>query len=84
MNVPKREFWNNADPERLPDAWQLTKVKGEQTLTAVCQVWAVELGWDLRLFIDGDLVKSQVCRSGGEMVDRAEFWRAAFEVKGWA
>jgi len=84
MNVPKPEFWNNADPERLPDAWRLTKVKGEQTFTAVCQVWAVELGWDLRLFIDGELMKSQVCRSGGEMVDRAEYWRAAFEVKGWA
>ena len=83
MNVPKREFWNNADPERLPDAWRLTKVKGEQTLTAVCQVWAVELGWDLRVFIDGALMKSHVCRSGGEMADRAEEWRAAFEVKGW-
>ena len=56
MNVPKREFWNNADPERLPDVWRLTKVKGEQTLTAVCQVWAVELGWDLRVFIDGALI----------------------------
>jgi len=30
-----------------------------------------------------DLMKSYVCRSGGEMVDRAEYWRAAFEVKGW-
>jgi len=59
-------------------------VDGEQTLTAVCQVWAVELGWALRVFLDGALVQSHVCRPGGEMVDRAEFRRAAFEVKGWA
>ena len=84
MPVPKREFWNNGDPERLRDAWRLTKVKGERTLTAVCQVWAIELGWDLRVFIDEALMKSHVCRSGREMVDRAEYWRAAFEVKGWA
>ena len=83
MQVPKRDFWNNAAPERLPAAWILTKVKGEQTLTAVCRVYAVELGWDRQVFIDGVLMKSHLCRSGGEMVDRAEYWRAAFEVKGW-
>jgi hypothetical protein len=38
---------------------------------------------DLRVFIDGALMKSHVCRSGSEMVDRAAYWRAAFEVKKW-
>jgi hypothetical protein len=51
-SVPKRLFWNNAQPERLPDAWRLTKVKGDHAMTAICEVWAVELGWDLRLTID--------------------------------
>jgi hypothetical protein len=40
MQVPKREFWNNAEPERLPDAWRMTKQKSDQVLTAVCEVWA--------------------------------------------
>ena len=43
-HVPKREFWDNAQPERLPDAWRMTKVKGGRTMTAVCEVWAVEMG----------------------------------------
>jgi len=25
--VPKREFWNNAEPERLPDQWRMTFLK---------------------------------------------------------
>jgi hypothetical protein len=34
VGTPKREFWNNADPERLPDAWRLTKVKPGATRAA--------------------------------------------------
>jgi hypothetical protein len=51
--VPKRQFWNNAEPERLPDQWRMTKSKGDHTMTAVCEVGAVEMGWDLRLMIEG-------------------------------
>jgi hypothetical protein len=40
------------EPERLPDQWRMTKVKGDYTMTAVCEVWAVDMGWDLRLPID--------------------------------
>ena len=78
----RREFWNNADPERLPDAWRMTKAKGDHTMTAVCEVWAVEMGWDLRLMIDGrGLQLSSLCRS---MVDRADEWKAAMIEKGWS
>ena len=53
-------------------------------MTAVCEVWAVELGWDVRLMIDGHgLQMSSLCRSGREMVDRANEWRAAIVEKGW-
>jgi hypothetical protein len=84
MQVRKREFWNNREPERLPDAWRMTKAKGDYTLTAVCEVWAVELGWDLRLMIDGNSLQlGSLCRSGREMVDRAEEWKAAMVEKGW-
>jgi hypothetical protein len=33
MQTRKREFWNNAEPERLPDQWRMTKVKGDHTMT---------------------------------------------------
>jgi len=81
--VRKREFWNNAEAERLPDAWRMTKVEGDHVLTAVCEVWAVDTGWDLRLQMDGrGLQRASLCRSGREMVDRAEEWRAMLE-RGW-
>jgi hypothetical protein len=84
-DVPKRQFWNNSERKRLPDAWRLTKVKGGHTMTAVCEVWAVEMGWDLRLMIDGcGLQFSSPCRSGREMVDRADEWKAAMIENGWS
>ena len=54
-------------------------------MTAACEVWAVELGWDLRLMIDGrGLRMSWLCRSSREMVDRADEWKAAMIEKGWS
>ena len=67
MQTRKREFWNTAEPERLPDAWRMTKVKGDHVLTAWCGVWAVEMGWELRLMIDNHgLQMSSLSRSGRE------------------
>ena len=34
VQTSKREFRNNAEPEGLPDAWRMTKVKGGQTMNA--------------------------------------------------
>jgi hypothetical protein len=84
-DFPKRQFWYNAEPKRLPDRWRLTKITGDRTMTAVCEVWAVEMGWDLRLQIYGrGLHMSSLCRSGREMVDRADEWKAAMVEKGWS
>ena len=35
--VPRREFSNNAEPERLPDQWRMTMAttKGEHATTAL-------------------------------------------------
>ena len=69
MQVPKREFWTNADPERLPDAWRMTKSKGDRVLSAVCETWSYPFGWELRLTIDGrGLQMSSVVRSAAEMI----------------
>jgi hypothetical protein len=63
----------------------MTKPKGDHALTAVCEVWAVELGWELRLMIDNHgLQLASLARSGREMVDRADEWRAAMIEKGWS
>jgi hypothetical protein len=79
-NVQKREFWNGP-PERLRDAFRLTKQKGSDLLSAVCEVWSHEFGWELRLMVEGHgLRMSWVVRSAGEMVATSDAWRAATAV----
>ena len=61
----KQALLERRQPERVSDAWRMTKVKGVHTLTAVCSVYAVELSWGLRLMIDGHgLQMSSLCRLG--------------------
>jgi hypothetical protein len=79
----RREFWNG-DPERLPDAFRVTKPKGDHVLSAVCETWSRPFGWELRLQIDGHgLQMSFVVRSAGEMLRTVEEWQTAMLEKGW-
>ena len=83
-DVPQRPFWNNA-PERLPDAWTLTKPNGARTLTATCELWTHLLGWEIRLLIDGrGLQMSGVVKTAPEMVVTVEEWRTAMTESGWS
>ena len=53
-------------------------------LTAVCEVWTHEMGWELRLQVDGQgLLMSSLTRSGAEMLTRVEEWHRAMLEKGW-
>ena len=53
-------------------------------LTAVCEVWTHEMGWELRLQVDGEgLLMSSVTRSGAEMLARVEEWHRAMLEQGW-
>jgi hypothetical protein len=74
-----------AIPNACPTGFTVTKPKGDHVLTAVCQVWTHEMGWELRLQIDGQgLLMSSVSRSGAEMLARVEEWHAAMLEKGWS
>jgi hypothetical protein len=74
----------NDDPERLSDAFRLTKQKDHNTVTAVCEVWSHAFGWELRLMVnDSGLQMSSVVRSAGEMTTISEQWKAAMIKKGW-
>ena len=84
MKTWQREFWNGP-PVRLPDEFRMTKQIGNHTFTAVCECWAVEAGWELRLMIDGDrLLLSRLARSGQELVDTVEKWKATMIGHGWS
>lgn len=84
MAVLQRPFWNDA-PERGPDAFRLTKRKGERIIAAACQTWTHPFGWELRLEIEGHgLQMSAVVRSGQERSETADRWKAAMLEKGWS
>jgi hypothetical protein len=53
----------------------VTRPEGDHALTAGCEVWAHQMGWELRLQIDGQgLLMSSVVRSGAEMIAKVEEW----------
>ncbi len=54
-------------------------------LSAVCEVWTHQMGWELRLQNDGQgLLMSSVVRSGAEMIAKVEEWHRAMLAKGWS
>jgi hypothetical protein len=75
--VLQRADWDG-HPVNLGDAWTLRKADRE----ARCALFSHQLGWELRLIV-GELVRSQVCRSGDEVLDVTENWAAMIQ-KGWA
>jgi hypothetical protein len=74
----------NGPPERFRDAFRMTKPKADGVLSAVCEVWSHQFGFELRLMIDGHgLQLSSVVRPS-EMLDQVEKYRAAMLEKGWS
>ena len=78
----QREIWNGPS-ERLFGRIPPDEAEGDHTLSAVCEVWSHEFGWELRLMIDGHgLQMSSVARSANEMTDTADKWLAALAERG--
>jgi hypothetical protein len=84
MNTPQRENWDGR-PERFPHAFTMQKQKDSGVLlTAVCEVWSHQFGWELRLQIDGrGLQMSSVVHSVTAITETAEQWKAAMIESGW-
>jgi hypothetical protein len=49
----------------------------------VCSLQTHQLGFELRLEVNGLLSRSQVCRSRDEVLDTCEQWRAAMVAAAW-
>jgi hypothetical protein len=80
--VPQRDSWNG-QPTRLEDRFTLRKARARTAHEASCQVWTHQFGWELRLEVNGDLLRSQVCRSEAAVRETADTWKAALLEKGW-
>lgn len=60
-------------------AWTLTK--GAMTLR--CDLERHRVGLELKLWVDEQFIRSQVCRDQDEMLALQEAWRDEAEAKGW-
>jgi len=78
------EFWDGT-PAPLGAGWRLHKSICGRSRQAVCELWSHQLGWELRLVVDGgDFRRSQVCRSQDEVLHVTEWWKAAMVGRGCA
>jgi hypothetical protein len=79
QTVLQRPEWRG-EPVRLGEIFILNK----DNRTARCHLQTHQLGWELRLEVDGELVRSQVCRDQEEVLSTGEGWKLAMKKRGWA
>jgi hypothetical protein len=75
--VRRREFFT--EPERLSPVWMVRK--GQRA--AECSIWTHPLGFELRLSVGDELLRSEVIRDQDALIRVQEAWRQALEAKGW-
>jgi hypothetical protein len=65
---------------RLGELWALRK----DARQIVCSLWNHPTApWELRVHLDGELVKSQAFRREGDLLTAAEDWKAMALAKEW-
>ena len=55
----QRAHWNG-QPTHLGDLFRVTKVRGDKQFHAVCELWTHNLGWEVRLTINGDMPRNRL------------------------
>jgi hypothetical protein len=84
LTTLQRVTWSG-DPIKEGDLFRVHKDRCGRQLLAVCELWTHQFGWELKLVVnDGQLQRSQVCRSQNEVLETADLWKTAMVGKGWA
>ena len=79
MDVLQRPH-GNGQPKALRELFVVRRPSGTR---ARCVLWAHQLGWELRLDVNGALVRSHVTKSPIEADSAAAEWRVALIDGGW-
>jgi hypothetical protein len=66
-------------PREQALVWELRKDRHR----ARCAIWSHPLGWELRVTVDRELLRSQAYRDADEALKDLDTWRAQFADKGW-
>jgi hypothetical protein len=80
MTAALRQFNPDEGAEPLGTFWTIQHGQRE----AECTIRTHVLGWELTLFINGELYWSQVCKTESEVSEISGKWRAVLLEKGWA
>lgn len=64
--------------------FRLYKARGDKRLAALCILLSHQLGWEVRLEVNGELQRSAVCRTQDEVLTIGEDWKTAMSEKGWS
>jgi hypothetical protein len=75
VNLPE---WNG-HAKHLTDVWRLHK--GDRQ--ALCTLSTHPIGGEIRVEVNGELLRSQAGRKGTELMDLAFEWKSQFVLKGW-
>jgi hypothetical protein len=65
--------------ETLGSMWTLRK--GQRTV--VCLLTTHPLGWELSARVDGELLRSEVCKLESQVFDTSTAWQRDWEAKRW-
>lgn len=79
LQVLQRALWHG-QAAKQGDTFRMAKDEHR----AVCELWSHQFGWELKLLVDGELRRSQVCREQDIVFATFEGWREAMNEKGWA
>lgn len=79
LEVLQRLTWSGT-PLDQGDVFRL--VKGDRRL--VCRLFTHQFGWELRCEVNnGDMVRTQVCRTEQEVFDTFALWKTNLQGRGW-
>lgn len=75
FNVPRYD----GQPREAALVWTLSK----GWKTARCALWTHPLGAELRVDVNGELVRSEAGRDVLALIELSTAWRTQFQEKGW-
>lgn len=83
LQVLQRPDWDGT-PRELGHLFRVYKDRGGKRLAALGILLSHQLGWEVRLEVNGDLQRSVVCRTQDEVLTTGEEWRDAMIAHGWS
>jgi hypothetical protein len=83
VDTPQRAGWTGR-AVNLGEQWRLRRQGCEGAREAVCRLFSHPLGWELRVEINAQLVRTEVCQSEARVAGTSGGWKAAMIDRGWA